>query len=54
MKKLLVIEDNAEVRENLAELPIEIQQLEKVITHLDEGRGHRGDASVVRVVFKKI
>ena len=48
---LYTVED---MQENLAGLPIEIQQLEKATTHLDEGRGHRGDASVIRVVFKKI
>ncbi len=50
LELLYSIED---MQANLADLPIETVVLEKVITHLDEGRGHRGEASVIRIVFKK-
>lgn len=47
---LYTIED---MRSNLAGLAIDVVLLDKMITHLDEGRGHRGEASVIRVIFKK-
>lgn len=42
-----------DMRDTLAGEPISVESLEKVLTHLDEGRGHRGEASVIRVLFKK-
>lgn len=47
---LYTVED---MRDNLDGLAVETVVLEQVLTHLDEGRGHRGEASVIRVVFKK-
>ena len=42
-----------DMESNLAGLPVEIVLLEKTITHLEEGRGHQGEASVIRIIFKK-
>jgi 2-polyprenyl-3-methyl-5-hydroxy-6-metoxy-1,4-benzoquinol methylase len=38
-------------KENIKEL--KIHKLEEVITHLDEGRGHQGEASVIRLIAQK-
>lgn len=35
-------------------LPCEIHKLSQELTHLSEGKGHVGEASVIRVIIKKI
>lgn len=42
-----------EIAEDLKDESIEIGCLEECTTNLDEGPGHQGEASVVRVIFKK-
>ncbi len=37
----------------LSNLPCEILKLSQEITHLSEGVGHNGDASVIRIILKK-
>jgi SAM-dependent methyltransferase len=42
-----------DMQKNLEPQAVEIIELIQEITHLDEGTGHRGEASVVRILFKK-
>lgn len=51
LELLYTVEDLANI---LDRQPVEIVHLDKEITHLDEGRGHQGKASVIRVIFKKL
>ncbi len=43
-----------EIAADLSGEPVEILQLEETLTHLNEGPGHQGEASVVHLIFKKV
>lgn len=43
-----------EVRSLVKRLPFDVIELEETVVFLDEGVGHQGDASVIRMTLKKI
>jgi len=52
-KDLELLYDAREMVKVLENLPVEIERCDQLETILDEGKGHQGLASVVRIVFLK-
>jgi len=53
-KSIDMLYEIKDFKDNIDKENIEIIELKEEIVYLDEGQGHQGEASVIRVVFKKL
>jgi len=53
-KNISLLYDLDSMKSILKNKSIEIIELVKELTNLDEGKGHQGEASVIRICFKKV